>query len=174
MSCGKTLLQVIEHVLDYSKINSFEKDERAARRNGSDVGSERLKFGPKMQNLFERTDICELAEEVVEGSVAGKAHVTSTMSVDSLGPQMNGASKKDSSAIYGFMKNVAVVLDFDYQKDWVYITQPGAIRRIIMNILGNSLKYTASGCIRVRLGIHDAEDVAGGTDSHDMQVTPFL
>jgi signal transduction histidine kinase len=25
VSCGKTLLQVIEHVLDYSKINSFEK-----------------------------------------------------------------------------------------------------------------------------------------------------
>jgi signal transduction histidine kinase len=23
--CGRTLLQVIEHVLDYSKINSFEK-----------------------------------------------------------------------------------------------------------------------------------------------------
>jgi signal transduction histidine kinase len=25
VSCGKTLLQVIEQVLDYSKINSFEK-----------------------------------------------------------------------------------------------------------------------------------------------------
>lgn len=153
ISCGKTLLQVIEHVLDYSKINSFVKDERAAKRHNSDVSSENLTFGSKMQNLFEQTDICELAEEVVEGSVAGKAHMA-TVGLASPTPQTKAESDAHkANPVYGFMKNVAVILDFEYQKDWVYVAQPGALRRILMNILGNSLKYTASGCIRVRLNL---------------------
>ena len=153
ISCGKTLLQVIEHVLDYSKINSFVKDERSARRHSSDVSSENLTFGSKMQNLFEQTDICELAEEVVEGSVAGKAHMT-TIGLGSPTAQTKADSDaQKANSVYGFMKNVAVILDFEYQKNWVYVAQPGALRRILMNILGNSLKYTASGCIRVRLSL---------------------
>jgi signal transduction histidine kinase len=50
-------------------------------------------------------------------------------------------------SVYGFNKNMAVILEFDYQMDWVYVVQPGALRRILMNILGNALKYTQAGCI---------------------------
>jgi signal transduction histidine kinase/CheY-like chemotaxis protein len=155
ISCGKTLLQVIEQVLDFSKINSFEKDESSARRHSSHVSSEKLTSGPRMQNLFEQTDVCELCEEVVEGSVAG-AHLLGTIGIESrkpIGPsQVTDSAKK---SVYGFTKNVAVILDFDYQSDWVYVAQSGALRRILMNVLGNSLKYTQAGCIRVRLSVRD-------------------
>ena len=153
ISCGKTLLQVIEHVLDYSKINSFVKDERSAKRYSSDVSSENMTFRSKMQNLFEQTDICELAEEVIEGSVAGKAHMATIGLASPTPPTKAESDAQKANSVYGFMKNVAVILDFEYQKDWVYVAQPGALRRILMNILGNSLKYTASGCIRVRLSL---------------------
>jgi signal transduction histidine kinase/CheY-like chemotaxis protein len=155
ISCGKTLLQVIEQVLDFSKINSFEKDANSARRHSSHVNSESPTSGPRMQNLFEQTDVCELCEEVVEGSVAG-AHVSGTVDIESRKPnnsiQDAGLAGKP---VYGFTKNVAVILDFDYQPDWVYVVQPGALRRILMNVLGNSLKYTYSGCIRVKLSVRD-------------------
>ena len=157
ISCGKTLLQVIEQVLDFSKINSFEKDERsAARRHGSDTSSEGRTTGLKMPNLFEQTDVCELCEEVVEGSVAGKAHLSTIIGIQSRkSSDSSQLSASPGNSVYGFTKNVAVILDFDYQVDWVYVVQPGALRRILMNVLGNALKYTQAGCIRVKLCVRD-------------------
>jgi signal transduction histidine kinase/ActR/RegA family two-component response regulator len=165
VSCGKTLLQVIEQVLDFSKINSFEKDESSARRHSSHVDSESPTPGPRMQNLFEQTDVCELCEEVVEGSVAG-AHLSGAIGIESRKPidpsQVTDSAEKSA---YGFTKNVVVILDFDYQPDWVYVAQSGALRRILMNVLGNSLKYTQAGCIRVRLSVRDMATC--GDDSTD-------
>lgn len=127
-----------------------------------------------MQNLYVNTDIAELCEEVVEGSVAGKSHMQSDIGVTSSTAeayarrdQGEGLSKQKAheDLAFGFNKNVAVILDFDYQKDWTYVTQPGALRRILMNVLGNSLKYTASGCIRVRLGVQSFDDPTGELSS---------
>jgi signal transduction histidine kinase len=119
-----------------------------------------------MQNLYADTNIAELCEEVVEGSVAGKTHMQSDIGI--AGSSAEAYARRDQGDLskqrphdddnFGFNKHVAVILDFDYQKDWTYVTQPGALRRILMNVLGNSLKYTASGCIRVRLGIRRFED----------------
>lgn len=52
---------------------------------------------------------------------------------------------------------VEVILDFEY-RDWNFKVQPGALRRIIMNIFGNAQKYTSSGFILVQLRIKDDED----------------
>jgi signal transduction histidine kinase len=143
------------------------QDEQAASLQDDFLTSGRLQFATKLQNLYANTDIAELCEEVAEGAVAGKTHMQSE--TDIAGSSAGTYSGRDHSESsfkqkrreddnFGFNRNVAVVLDFDYQKDWTYITQPGALRRILMNILGNSLKYTASGCIRVRLGIQPFED----------------
>lgn len=35
---------------------------------------------------------------------------------------------------------VSVLLDIEPHDDWNYVTQPGAFRRIVMNLVGNSLK----------------------------------
>jgi signal transduction histidine kinase len=127
-----------------------------------------------MQNLYVNTDIAELCEEVVEGSVAGKSHMQSDIGVAGSSAEAYArhdqgeavAKPKDQEdTVFGFTKNVAVILDFDYQKDWTYVTQPGALRRILMNTLGNSLKYTASGCIRVRLGVQNFDDPIGELSS---------
>jgi hypothetical protein len=64
-----------------------------------------------MQNIFEQTDVCELCEEVVEGSVAGKAHLSATVGIESR--KSSNQSQVINSAgrsIYGFTKNVAVIL----------------------------------------------------------------
>lgn len=167
VSCGKTLLQVIEHVLDFSKINSFAKDESIA----GEENNERM-LGTKMQALSMRTDLAELFEEVVEGSVAGKAHIVQDIAALDSRPSSTSTSTDDlaeKSYDHSLQKNskkeispgVAVLLDFNYQKDWTFITQPGALRRILMNVLGNALKYTDFGYVRVHLAMaesHRAED----------------
>lgn len=138
------------------------------------MSSDRMQFGSKMQNLYVNTDIAELCEEVVEGSVAGKSHMRSDFGVSGSsaeafdrgdqGQQLSKPKRSDDDTL-GFNKNVAVILDFDYQKDWSYVTQPGALRRILMNVLGNALKYTASGCIDVRLAVQNFDDPIGEMSS---------
>jgi signal transduction histidine kinase len=117
-----------------------------------------------MQAFSARTDIAELCEEVVEGSVVGKSHIADdiaalssrptsiNLSADGLGERSQSQALHTNST-KGQHQGVAVLLNFDYQDDWNFITQPGALRRILMNVLGNALKYTESGYIKVRLAV---------------------
>ena len=45
--------------------------------------------------------------------------------------------------------------------DWRFLCSPGAIRRIVMNIVSNSLKYTQEGWIRLELTRADTKAVLG-------------
>ena len=40
--------------------------------------------------------------------------------------------------------------------DWWFVSSPGALRRIILNLVGNSLKYTKSGSINIELDLQSA------------------
>ena len=51
--------------------------------------------------------------------------------------------------------DVETILDIQSSVDWYFKTQPGAIRRIITNIYGNSLKYTKYGYITLGLRVMD-------------------
>lgn len=55
-------------------------------------------------------------------------------------------------------KAVCVILDIPHHTNRMVATQPGAWRRIAMNLFGNALKYTASGYIRVSMRVDPKED----------------
>lgn len=67
--------------------------------------------------------------------------------------QLNGESTLSPAA-------VVVILDIA-PGDWKLVALPGALQRIVMNLVGNSLKYTASGFIRVKLAM---ESIVPNTD----------
>lgn len=46
---------------------------------------------------------------------------------------------------------LVVYLDMDPTVSWDFRTQPGALRRVIMNIFGNSLKFTQDGFVWISL-----------------------
>ena len=46
---------------------------------------------------------------------------------------------------------VSIHIDIDPKDSWLFHGQPGALRRILMNVFGNSLKYTSRGMIKVSL-----------------------
>lgn len=46
---------------------------------------------------------------------------------------------------------VQIFLDIEPAESWSFLMHPGAFRRIIMNLFGNSLKFTKAGFIRVHL-----------------------
>jgi len=56
------------------------------------------------------------------------------------------------------LSHIAVILDID-MADYCFTTQPGACKRVIMNLLGNSLKYTSHGYVRIKLEVIPMDDL---------------
>lgn len=134
---GKTLVDTINHLLDYSKINSFI-DKPASERSTRPTDSP----APVELDL--------LVEEVVESVLAGYSHERRAVRdateyrkyADALGGQIRQTALADRVEIY---------LDIQPQVCWRYPAHPGAFRRIVMNLFGNALKFTTSGFIKISL-----------------------
>lgn len=84
-SCGRTLLDTVNHILDYSKINSYEKNWDTARKSRSQKSTMVIKSqaavarppdkeAPPLLNLYATVDVAAVAEEVVEGVYAGQIY----------------------------------------------------------------------------------------------------
>ena len=96
-SCGRTLLDTVNHILDYSKINSYEKNWLTARKsraqksavamqNSAAVTSLDDKEAPPLMNIYATSDVAALAEEVIEGVYAGQMYQDSTCLIFSFLP----------------------------------------------------------------------------------------
>lgn len=148
-SCGRTLLDTIEHILDFSKINSFERNWRNARKpkeggrrsNNEAVRRSLAKEAPPLMSIYAVTDVAAIVEEVVEGVYAGQIY-RDFGSIDipdvSTGqrektPDRSLPVGKDSllggSAEPKNAKRIEVVLDIA-QENYCFVTQPGALRRV--------------------------------------------
>lgn len=112
-----------------------------------------------MVNLYAEVDISVVCEEVVEGVFAG--HVFQNLTAGNFdmvpGPRgkMSDPRNFPNSAeqILGDSQQhqpVELIFDVDCQ-NYNFTTQPGAFRRVIMNLLGNAMKYTSHGYVCLRL-----------------------
>ncbi|CAL3966640.1 unnamed protein product [Diplocarpon coronariae] len=175
-SCGRTLLDTINHILDYSKINHFEKNWR--KNKGRSRGFTGKPGGPltlqqsdlPMLNLFQALDIAVLAEEVVDSVFAG--HVfqhTTAQSFDQVAEargKMADATRNPGDNSMGQkiqLSGVVVIIDVDCH-NYHFTTQPGALRRLIMNLLGNALKYTSHGYVKISLSATDMDGFSVATE----------
>jgi signal transduction histidine kinase/CheY-like chemotaxis protein len=157
-TCGKTLLDTLDHVLDYAKINKLgrtrmrknAKSNRLATATGSTLES---------LNIPAEVDLGLIVEEVVEAVCAGHAFKkmhTGELKAGDGGPLITLSRHSTSTADGDCTQSsaageVAVLLDISPRANWKVRTQPGALRRIIMNLLGNALKYTSQGFVAVSL-----------------------
>ncbi|KAF7907000.1 uncharacterized protein EAF01_004587 [Botrytis porri] len=173
-SCGRTLLDTINHILDFSKISSLEKNWRRNRRGSTKRRSQSSNAGPlalqqsdlPMINLFAPVDVAVLCEEVVESVFAGYVFQSVTAKTFDMVHDIHDKSS-DSKRQSGLLAmsssanqipQVSVILDIALD-DYNFTTQPGAFRRIIMNLLGNALKYTSHGYVRVKLETAKLDDL---------------
>lgn len=122
-----------------------------------------------MINLFAEVDISVVCEEIVEGVFAGHVFQNMTARTFDMVPDAARGKMSDlkniASPSLGMMgpeavqhAEVAVILDVDIQ-NYQFTTQPGAFRRVIMNLLGNALKYTSHGYVRIILEATEMEDL---------------
>ncbi|RSL80147.1 hypothetical protein CEP51_006801 [Fusarium floridanum] len=172
--CGRTLLDTINHLLDWSKINNFiqsptEPPTHLARPPRRGVQSpQRNSMSDGMMYITSDLDVDMLVEEIVECVHAGHTyqeqslfrfrHQESPANSDAHPhTRLDGIDAAENSGAFGSINNrsqlsserVVVILDIDPTVEWTFRSQPGALRRIIMNLCGNSLKYTNRGFVKV-------------------------
>lgn len=110
--------------------------------------------GPEtdFKGLYVSVNLCLLCEEMATVMTAGQAYGTST--------------QKQHSVI--------VLLKIDYEENWTFFTEPGAWRRVIMNVIGNALKYTMEGLVTIKLVssmVDPGHSELGGDNSSRRTVT---
>ncbi|KAF7549519.1 hypothetical protein G7Z17_g6319 [Cylindrodendrum hubeiense] len=172
-TCSRTLLDTIDHLLDYSKINSFGKGRSVMKQTGistvAGAQTDWKHFGRKSLGLNARLD--RLVEEVIESVFAGfnfqhlsikkPSHErsrsrSSDINTNQLVDPQQAKEQPDSDLTnneelqFNFA-NVFISISINSRHNWMYFVQVGAFRRILMNIFGNALKYTQNGTIKVSL-----------------------
>ncbi|KAJ5179262.1 hypothetical protein N7492_002472 [Penicillium capsulatum] len=145
-SCGRTLLDTLNHLLDYAKINTLT----AARPPPGNEKEGNL-GQPKMAvpGMVQNEDISDLVQEVVEGLLAG-AEFYNRETDATVASSTNGSEKWSTSSTTSANKlHMMNIVDIEWQDDWHCSIYAGAWRRVVMNLFGNALKYTKSGYIRL-------------------------
>ncbi|KAJ5524175.1 hypothetical protein N7494_010825 [Penicillium frequentans] len=162
-ACGRTLLDTMNQVLDFSKILSLERQKNRSKRKKDPWRPKPPDEIPARMDLHVSTNVAILAEEVVESVCLGHPHLRkSATPINDLireSPDSSFGSSTETNQV-GSNPGVEVVVDIG-DNDWLYNVQPGSLRRLIMNLLGNSLKYTEKG--RVSVSIEATENSKGRT-----------
>jgi CheY-like chemotaxis protein len=160
MTSGSTLHETLTSVLSYAKINQFERRQHEYRqRQPPDTvwaltDKEGFASGPDRdyEDLYICSNLAILCEEILGVLEAGKS--------------FHGHHAGE----------VIVVCNIEHQEHWIYHTEPGAFRRIAVNLIGNALKYTKSGSLVVTLStapmINDSHRVSRDlTSGHTLTLT---
>ncbi|KAL4779888.1 hypothetical protein BJX76DRAFT_364820 [Aspergillus varians] len=152
-SCGRTLLDTVNTLLDFTHIDKFTKD---LKPNQQGADSERNTPGSS-GSTHEDVQLDAILEEVVESIFAGHTfyHHPPAQYRNS-----NVAGGSRTAAVLS-SKHVSVIFDIQEAVTWTLSTQPGCWRRILMNIFSNALKYTPNGYIYI--GLKVAELPRGGS-----------
>ncbi|QIW96615.1 hypothetical protein AMS68_002133 [Peltaster fructicola] len=129
---GRTLVDTVDHILDYSKISSSTRATRNDNAGSSD--GQNVPVASSETEHPHGLDLAQLTESrnmrvSTSGSNAGRAF-SSTRRHD-----------------------VAITLNIAYRHHWNVQIQPGAWTRILTNLVGNALKYTHKGHIAIRLDV---------------------
>ncbi|KAM0291537.1 hypothetical protein ACHAO9_003662 [Fusarium lateritium] len=171
-TCGRTLSETIDHLLYFSKVNQVavhRKRERRGRKK-SIVSDPSATIAAGVATSEVRLDA--LVEEVMDSVFAGhvfkrnesekvwhnsnrggRLDITDDLqSPGSMG--MAGGYTEDAVKFeepLGHENQVAVFLDIDPYVPYLFNVAAGALRRVVMNLFGNALKYTRNGTITISL-----------------------
>ncbi|KAI0050450.1 hypothetical protein FA95DRAFT_1555569 [Auriscalpium vulgare] len=132
-ACGTSLVETVNHVLDFTKLSG----------NAKAGGLEHVIHLTKV-------DLMQLVEEAVDGCWIGhraRTHAFNDSEIGSLysPPWQDPNSNK-------VKKHVEIVVEIgDREAGWALKCEKGGIRRVLMNLFGNSLKFTSDGYIHVLL-----------------------
>ncbi|KAJ6172551.1 hypothetical protein N7470_001618 [Penicillium chermesinum] len=154
-SCGRTLLDTINNLLDLTFIDQYRKDPSSrVKANGKRKPSIPQSLPGGEKSSFTRVTLDSVLEEVTECVFAGYCFYNHPQAPPPALTESSSrtAGQASKAAPAGPRANqVTVIFDIEPHTEWDFYTHPGAWRRILMNVFGNALKYTSSGYIYIGL-----------------------
>ncbi|WVQ99618.1 hypothetical protein IAU59_006755 [Kwoniella sp. CBS 9459] len=137
-TCGNSLIETVNHVLDFTKLSG----SGSAKSNSSKLG---------------KVNLAALVEQTVEGCWIGQ-RARFFMGDADIGsfyapPPTSGLVPKSQRAQVGEkLAHVETVIDIDQrERGWNVRCEKGGLRRVLMNLVGNSFKFTKDGYVQITL-----------------------
>jgi signal transduction histidine kinase len=161
-SCGRTLLEVINHVLDFGKLMYVARLQNTITRPHFQGSTSSMDMVDRRETS-PSADLAAVIEQVVDACYAGYEYKEFFGQIDMssiLGER--GQETTEQRGKGQFRKKyktpgLTVVIDIDQrEKGWICTLQSGAVQRIIMNLTGNALKYTQSGWVKIHLSAKES------------------
>ncbi|KAF3399390.1 Sensor protein GacS [Talaromyces pinophilus] len=140
-SCGRTLLDTLNHLLDYAKINTLTRQATSDTSNQKGLSE----LQPATSGLKQDENLDVLVQEVVEGILAGIEYQRR----EAAGGSNHERRGADDNTNSDTNRQLMTIVDVEWLESWRHSIYAGAWRRVVMNLFGNALKYTQSGYIRL-------------------------
>jgi signal transduction histidine kinase/CheY-like chemotaxis protein len=138
-SCGTTLLDTMNHLLEFAKINKLSQSTSKKSQGGN--------------RILDTVDLSSLVEGVTENVSAGYAFETNLHRQCIPGQNISSTPAEESNGAL----HVLFTVDIQPFGNWEMPLEAGAWKRIVMNLVGNALKYTPSGHITAKLEVQNGE-----------------
>ncbi|KIK10098.1 hypothetical protein K443DRAFT_670728 [Laccaria amethystina LaAM-08-1] len=134
-ACGTSLVETVNHVLDFTKLSG----------NAKAGGVENI-------ILPAPGDLMQLIEEAIDGCWIGHRARTASTEDSGIGSVYSPPHEEHGSPVATRRKYVETVVDIGHRpQGWFLQYEKGGIRRVLMNLFGNSLKFTSDGFVHVML-----------------------
>ncbi|KAI0768141.1 hypothetical protein BD413DRAFT_567029 [Trametes elegans] len=131
-ACGTSLVETVNHVLDFTKLSG----------NAKAGGVENV-------IRLSRVNLMQLVEDATEGCWIGHR---ARMFTSEIGSVYSPPKDRQGVVPQTASKHVETVIDVGHSEAaWTFRCEKGGIRRILMNVFGNSLKFTSDGYVHVML-----------------------
>jgi signal transduction histidine kinase len=118
---GRTLLDTVNHVLDYSKISNLTRDQKRDRARVDAARHKSAEVEEVDKDLLIVIDLARMTEEVVESVVSAYRY--------SQAFERRGSNPKSRE-----QEPLSVILDIDKRDSWCTAMMPGSWTRCLTNI----------------------------------------
>lgn len=160
-SCGRTLLDTIENVLWMSGIGS------RSQRQTQQIEPTEVSGKEKPESEQTSFEMVPLIEDVIMSALLGhitlkRAGLKDHASAGDESGQAKSIMFRSASSKLLMPRLPQVVIATDWKRHWLCSAEATAVRRIVLNLFANALKFTTSGHIVILSKESDEHDRTGG------------
>lgn len=149
-TCGRTLLDIINHILEYSKLK---------------FGKKTLNNGPvnlEAEATLEDFDVIEVTEQVLKTAYSSYEFKRISEQIEDYKTESRKATSEEasseSSRTLTLERNIEVVIDSKFRSQGYLVhSDKGAFYRVLLNLMGNALRFTLKGHIIIRVELCPSE-----------------